>query len=179
MKVSRRFPMNWRQALAALCFVLMAVACATDKEVGEAGADAPRPMVGEGDAQAQPVEQEVNGKIRRYVANSQEQCASIRFRCEAGEEYFADKQGCGCERPAGVAAPVEVKEEVASPARSTCRAEERAANCAGKEARQVCGWFDPAKIQCIKAPCAGTYENACLACVDEKVSEWTDGPCPP
>lgn len=181
MKVQGWIPGSWRSFVAMCCFVLFSVACATDKEaadVASGAADAPRPMVGEGDAQAQPVEQEVDGMIRRYVANSEEQCAAIRFRCEPGEAYFADKKGCGCERPAGLNPPAEVKGEAGGLTRTSCMAGDRTTNCAGKEAHAVCGWFDPAKIQCIKAPCAGTYESSCLACVDEKVLEWTDGPCP-
>ena len=43
----------------------------------------------------------------------------------------------------------------------------------------VCGWFDPAQIQCIRYPCAATYGNACEACKDEKVKSWSPGDCPP
>ncbi len=34
-----------------------------------------------------------------YVGDSPEQCALIKFSCEAGEEYFADDCGCGCYAP--------------------------------------------------------------------------------
>jgi hypothetical protein len=44
--------------------------------------------------------------------------------------------------------------------------------------RPACGWFDPESIQCIRYPCAATYSNSCVACADEKVLYWTDGPCP-
>ena len=42
----------------------------------------------------------------------------------------------------------------------------------------VCGWFDPAQIQCIKYPCAQTFSNSCFACMDEKVQYWTEEECP-
>lgn len=41
----------------------------------------------------------------------------------------------------------------------------------------VCGYFKPI-IQCIKAPCAKTFSNSCLACQDNNVSYWQDGDCP-
>jgi len=31
---------------------------------------------------------------------------------------------------------------------------------------------------CFKAPCADTYSNSCVACLDEKVSYWIKGNCP-
>lgn len=34
---------------------------------------------------------------RRYVANSPEQCATVRFLCEEGSLAFFDECGCGCE----------------------------------------------------------------------------------
>ncbi len=40
----------------------------------------------------------------------------------------------------------------------------------------VCGYFNQ-DIQCIKAPCADTYGNACQACADEKVAYYTPGEC--
>ncbi|TAL48149.1 hypothetical protein EPN87_01205 [archaeon] len=42
----------------------------------------------------------------------------------------------------------------------------------------VCGWFDPAKIQCIRYPCAQTFSNSCFACSDDKVKYYTQGECP-
>jgi hypothetical protein len=42
----------------------------------------------------------------------------------------------------------------------------------------VCGWSDPAKVQCIKFPCAQTYGNSCQACQDETVLYYTPGVCP-
>lgn len=44
--------------------------------------------------------------------------------------------------------------------------------------KPVCGWFDGAKIQCIKYPCAETFSNGCFACIDQKVLYWTEGECP-
>ncbi len=39
---------------------------------------------------------------RRYVANSAEQCALVRFACEQGERMFSDECGCGCESTGSV-----------------------------------------------------------------------------
>jgi hypothetical protein len=33
---------------------------------------------------------------KSYIGHSPEQCATIRFVCEEGTEYFADECGCGC-----------------------------------------------------------------------------------
>lgn len=41
----------------------------------------------------------------------------------------------------------------------------------------VCGYSDPDKIKCFKAPCASTYSNSCFACIDENVKYWVDGVC--
>lgn len=43
---------------------------------------------------------------------------------------------------------------------------------------QVCGWFNPQKIQCLRYPCAVNYNNSCDACKDDKVLYWTYGECP-
>ena len=32
----------------------------------------------------------------RYVGNSVQECATIRFVCEEGEEFFSNDAGCGC-----------------------------------------------------------------------------------
>ena len=42
----------------------------------------------------------------------------------------------------------------------------------------VCGYYDGEKIQCIKAPCAQTYSNSCVACADDKVLYYEAGECP-
>jgi hypothetical protein len=35
---------------------------------------------------------------QRYIARSADECARIRFVCEAGEEYFSNDCGCGCQK---------------------------------------------------------------------------------
>lgn len=40
----------------------------------------------------------------------------------------------------------------------------------------VCGFFDES-IQCIKAPCAQTYSNGCVACISGNVEFYTRGEC--
>lgn len=34
---------------------------------------------------------------KKYVGESPDQCAVMRFACEEGQEYFADDCGCGCQ----------------------------------------------------------------------------------
>jgi len=59
-----------------------------------------------------------------------------------------------------------------------CSADSRLADACAEYYRPACGWWDPAKIQCIKYPCAANYGNECFACMDEKVLYWTEGNCP-
>jgi hypothetical protein len=42
----------------------------------------------------------------------------------------------------------------------------------------VCGWFDPEKVKCFAYPCAADFPNECVACMDDKVVFYTEGPCP-
>ena len=42
----------------------------------------------------------------------------------------------------------------------------------------VCGWLDPSKVNCVRYPCAGTYDGGCNACKNENVEYWTEGECP-
>lgn len=61
--------------------------------------------------------------------------------------------------------------------RNFCTTESRFAEACITLYDPVCGYFDET-IQCIKAPCAGTYSNSCVACLDKKVSYWVSGECP-
>jgi hypothetical protein len=38
---------------------------------------------------------------RRQVLDDPEACKVARFSCEAGEVYYSDASGCGCERASG------------------------------------------------------------------------------
>jgi len=40
----------------------------------------------------------LNETNRRYVGKSPEECAAIRFRCEANTTAFSNECGCGCEQ---------------------------------------------------------------------------------
>ena len=42
-----------------------------------------------------------NAPGKTYVGTSPEECQIIKFACPAGEEYFADQCGCGCQAPVG------------------------------------------------------------------------------
>ncbi len=59
-----------------------------------------------------------------------------------------------------------------------CTPEQKKAEVCTAIYKPVCGWFDPAKIHCLKYPCAQTFSNSCVACSDEKVISWTEGECP-
>ncbi len=59
-----------------------------------------------------------------------------------------------------------------------CTAEQRQGNVCPELYGPVCGWFDPARIQCIRYPCAQEFSNGCFACHDDKVLYWTEGECP-
>ena len=64
------------------------------------------------------------------------------------------------------------------PKENFCTPEQKNATVCIQIYKPVCGWFDPAKIQCIKYPCAQTFSNSCVACADEKVLYWTEEECP-
>ena len=64
------------------------------------------------------------------------------------------------------------------PEQHYCTTEQRKGEICPELYKPVCGWFDPAKIQCIKYPCAQTFSNSCFACHDGKVLYWTEGECP-
>lgn len=166
--------------------LLLLVACAPK----EGGSEAPVP-VNEG------------ASSRRYVGHSPDECARIRFTCETGEEYFSDDKGCGC-TPAGAApaeggaaegggepaeggAPIEggapaggtaPAEGGAAPTEPTvCTAEARKAEVCAEVYTPVCGLYDPAQIQCVRAPCGETFSSPCHACRDTRVTAFTPGEC--
>lgn len=98
-------------------------------------------------------------ETKNYISSSVDECKLIKFMCAEGKKPFFDEFGCGCE-----------DEKI-----TYCDSENRPEACT-KEYLPVCGHFNE-NIQCIKAPCAETYGNACVACSDEKVSYWTEGEC--
>ena len=106
---------------------------------------------------------------RKYVGKSVDECSLIRFTCEQGMEYFTDECGCGCILSDGESGKLQAHD---------CSPQEKAAEICTKEYMPVCGWFDPARIQCIKYPCATTYGNKCEACAADEVISWTEGECP-
>ena len=108
---------------------------------------------------------------KKYIGKTKDVCSRIRFQCEPERNPFFDDCGCGCEL-AG-------KNETGGKLKATdCTPEQKKAQVCIQIYKPVCGWFDPAKIQCIKYPCAQTFSNSCFACADEKVISWTGGECP-
>jgi len=61
--------------------------------------------------------------------------------------------------------------------RNYCTEEQKQADACIEIYQPVCGYSDPEKIQCIRAPCASTYSNSCFACQGEDVLYWVDGVC--
>ncbi|MCX6695283.1 MAG: Kazal-type serine protease inhibitor family protein [Candidatus Altiarchaeota archaeon] len=87
---------------------------------------------------------------KRYVANSTEECQTIRFACDEGEAFF-DDNGCGCETGAS---------------RHYCTEGEKKSDKMCPQAYQpVCGSNN------------NTYDNECNACKDQAVVYWVNGEC--
>src|SRR3989338_6030712 len=103
-----------------------------------------------------------DSEAKKYVGKSADECSRIKFQCEQNWQYFEDECGCGCQL---------VQEEP----KNYCSPEDRKADFCTQIYAPVCGWFDPAQIQCIRYPCAQTFSNTCFACMDEKVLYWTIG----
>lgn len=59
-----------------------------------------------------------------------------------------------------------------------CTPESRNAEVCTTDYFPVCGWFNPAEVQCVTYPCAITASNPCQACINEEVLYWTPGACP-
>ncbi len=126
-------------------------------------------------------------KVRKYVVEDPERCKSIRFRCEPGLRPFFDKKGCGCEGvPRMRDRAVEAADDLAERGESLgdtpptrCSPESRQVASCPEDGDAVCGLFDPARVQCIMAPCGRTFANACKACLDPRIISWTPGDCRP
>ncbi|MDO8481197.1 MAG: hypothetical protein Q7S65_05300 [Nanoarchaeota archaeon] len=105
---------------------------------------------------------------RSFVSTDLDECSRLKFMCIQGMEPFSDETGCGCK-------PVQEEGKLQA---VDCLPEQRNAEICTLEYRPVCGWNDPAKIQCIRYPCAQTYSNPCSACQNENVISYTEGECP-
>ena len=112
-----------------------------------------------------------DSEIKKYAGKSEEECRRIQVDCAIGYEYFSDECGCGCKLIQGSNGNNNLEEHF-------CTEESRNADVCYTIYRPVCGWFNPEKIQCIKYPCAETFDNDCVACSKENVLYWTDGKCP-
>ncbi len=58
-----------------------------------------------------------------------------------------------------------------------CTEEQKQADACIEIYQPVCGYSDPEKIQCIRAPCASTYSNSCFACIEPNVLYWVENIC--
>ncbi len=113
---------------------------------------------------------------KKYVSKSSDECSTIRYMCENNYVPFSDSDGCGCEFTFG---KQEADTQYEGKLRAiNCEPEQRKADFCTEEYAPVCGWSDPAKIQCIRYPCAQTFSNICNACKDENVAYYTVGECP-
>ena len=106
---------------------------------------------------------------KQYIQKNPEQCQVIRYLCVQGKQPFSDECGCGCKTVNATSGKLQAFD---------CTPEQKKADVCIELYKPVCGWFDPAKIQCVKYPCAAAYSNSCFACKDEKVISWTEGQCP-
>jgi len=68
--------------------------------------------------------------------------------------------------------------EESCPKGTACKTGQRNADACVQVYEPVCGWFDTAKVQCVRAPCAEEYNNSCLACANSEVLYWSEGNCP-
>ncbi len=118
------------------------------------------------------IRQNMESSPKNYIGHNADTCSKIRFVCAPGYVYFSDGNGCGCE--------VKSVEPAMDPQINTsqCSPESRNGEVCPEIYSPVCGWFDSAKVQCIKYPCASTYSNSCEACHNENVKEYTSGTCP-
>lgn len=117
-----------------------------------------------------------SSEAKKYVGKGPEECNAIRFQCELNMEYFEDNCGCGC-RVKGTGTAQNTTPNQDSLKQNYCTPEQRNADACIQLYNPACGWFDPKRVQCIKAPCADTYSNSCFACMDDKVLYWTEGEC--
>ncbi len=118
----------------------------------------------------QPIIQEANeDENGYYMSIPREDCSLALIQCPFGMEGFVDDIGCGCRNPAAPEGKIKVTD---------CTEEQKQTQACTKEYLPVCGWSDPAKVQCIKYPCAQTFGNICSACADENVISWSEGECP-
>jgi hypothetical protein len=62
--------------------------------------------------------------------------------------------------------------------RNFCSPQSREFEACTEIYQPVCGWYDPAKVQCVRYPCGRTFSNSCFACMEKLVIYWTDGECP-
>ena len=58
-----------------------------------------------------------------------------------------------------------------------CTEEQKQADVCIEIYQPVCGYSDPEKIKCFRAPCALTFSNSCFACLDKDVLYWVDDIC--
>ncbi|MBI5224991.1 hypothetical protein HY989_03905 [Candidatus Micrarchaeota archaeon] len=113
---------------------------------------------------------------KKIIGKSADECSRIRYMCVKNYIPYSDENSCGCEFT--FEEPEPVPSAIGKLKAFDCSPEQRKAEFCTEEYAPVCGWNDPANIQCIKYPCAQTYGNSCNACKDENVAYYTQGACP-
>lgn len=114
--------------------------------------------------------------VSKSYLNQEPNCV-INFMCTKDKEAFRDECGCGCKlrETANTSTTPNQNESLKQ---NYCTAEQRQGEMCIELYQPVCGWFNPARVQCIKYPCAQEFSNSCFACHDDKVVYWTEGACP-
>jgi hypothetical protein len=145
--------------------LVLGAGCPTNPADGEVGVStSPTPYLSGSDEKNVPVSTTIPEKMggmikgeknsKRYILNSVQECERARITCQAGESFFSDAQGCGCET---------IKKE----GETMCP----------DIYMPVCG---ETVVQCIRAPCPPlkeTYSNRCEA-ERAHVTSITNGACP-
>ena len=108
------------------------------------------------------------------VQNNQGACTQEAKLCPDGTSV--GRTGPNCEFD--TCSNITTSNQNQSSRQNYCTPEQRKGEMCMEIYQPACGWFDPAKIQCIKYPCAQTFSNSCFACQDSKVLYWTNGECP-
>lgn len=117
-------------------------------------------------------------KSNKHTCTDDEKAAQIctmDYNPVCGNDGLTYGNGCGA-CAAKVDSYIKGECTATKPTEKTTCTEPRRQACT-REYNPTCGYFNE-NIQCIKAPCAATYDNPCTACADTKVAYTIVGECP-